>query len=100
MELTLNEKRVIFQILIQIMKADLVTQDEEIKYLDNVFNEFSLSIDEFDHTEQLDLDYLKTQFSNFSDAKKQYAKTLFIGMSQCDGFEDPRETGIINQLCL
>lgn len=95
MNLTLKEKRVIFQILVLIMKADLVTKQEEIDFLDNVFQEYGLSIDEFDHMDDIDYDYLKNEFSLLSDATKQYAKNVFMQMAKCDGYVDPREVKMI-----
>ena len=70
MDLNLNEKRIIFQILVLVMKADLITRNEEIAFLDKVFNEFGLSIEEFDHMDNLDFDYLKKEFSLFSNEHK------------------------------
>ena len=74
MNLTLDDKRTIFQILNLIMKADLVVKQEEVKFLDSVFNEFGLSLDEFDHMDDIDTDYLKKQFAHFTNQQKQYAK--------------------------
>lgn len=95
MNLSINEKRTIFQILVLIMKADDVIKPEEMTFLDGIFKEFHLSIDEFDHMEEMEIDYLRKDFSFFSDETKDYAKQLFIEMSKCDGFVDPRETLLI-----
>lgn len=46
MNLSINEKRTIFQILVLIMKADDVIRPEEMDFLDGVFNDFHMSIDE------------------------------------------------------
>lgn len=94
MELTLDEKRIIFQILIYIMKADLVEDSNEIRFLDKIFHDFELSISEFDHMELMDLDYLKRKFATFQDEKKTYARKLFYDMAKCDGYVDPRELAI------
>lgn len=80
------------------MKADLVTKDEEIEFLDKVFNDFGLSIDEFDHLENIDIDYLIKEYALLPSDTKTYARQLFIEMAQCDGFVDPRELSIINRL--
>lgn len=97
-ELTLHEKRTIFQILILIMKADMVIDPAEEKYLDHIFNTFKLDIAEFDHMEMIELDHLTNEFSSFSTEIKSYARKLFVEMSRCDGFEDPREIEIIDGL--
>lgn len=98
MNLTIQEKRIIYQILILIMKADMITKVEETEFLDSVFNDFNLSIDEFDHMDDVDMDYLVKKFASFADVKKQYAHKLFIDMAKCDGYADPRELKIIELL--
>ena len=100
MNLSINEKRTIFQILVLIMKADDVIRPEEMDFLDGVFNDFHMSIDEFDHMEEIEIDYLRKELSLFSDETRNYAKQLFIEMSQCDGFVDPREALLIENLLL
>lgn len=96
--MTIKAKRIIFQILILIMKADLVTKDEEVEFLDKVFKEFELSIDEFDHMENIDADCLIKEFALLPYDTKISARKLFLEMAQCDGFVDPRELSIINRL--
>ncbi len=98
-ELTLIEKRTIYHILILIMEADLVIMQEEVDFLDNVFNDFGLTREEFDHMENLDVDSLCRDFSVFDKEVKLYAKDLFMGMAKCDGYVDPREQAIIDRLC-
>lgn len=78
MKLTKEEKRIVFHILVHIMKADLIEDPREIQFLDNVFQEFNLDIAEFDHMELMDIDYLKGEFSNFSKEKKEYSKNSFM----------------------
>lgn len=96
--LTLHQKRVIYQILILIMEADMVIMPQEIEFLDKVFNDFGLGKEEFDHLEDMDIDLLCKELSGFDDEAKLYAKELFIGMANCDGYYDPRERAIINKL--
>jgi len=98
MNLTLKEKRIIYQILILIMKADLVNRQEELTFLDKIFHEFNLSIDEFDHMDNIDIDYLIEEMSSFPEECKRYAKKLFMQMAVCDGFVDPREMEIIEKI--
>ena len=57
-ELNISEKRVIFYILSQIMKADNILNPAEITFLDNVFEKFQLEINEFDHMDDLSFDEL------------------------------------------
>ena len=97
--LNISEKRIIFRILNLIMKADFVINPAEIKYLDNIFNEFGFDYQEFDHMEDLDFEELLRDFSQFTPEKKQYAHKLFLEMAECDGFVDPREIKVIDSFC-
>lgn len=97
-DFNITEKRIVFQILTLIMKADFILNPAEVEYLDKVFNEFGLDISEFDHMEELTVEQLSCEFSKFSAEKKEYAKKLFVEMSESDGYVDPRETAIINKI--
>ena len=97
-DFTLSEKRTIFQILVLIMRADTILNSAETEYLNKIFCDFELDICEFDHLEMIDYDYLSKEFAKYSTEKKTYAKKLFVEMSECDGFVDPREVKIIKSL--
>ena len=94
----MTEKRTIFYILSLIMKADQIIDPAEVEFLDKVFFDFELDISEFDHMEDLTTEELSKAFAILSDDKKEYAKKLFFDMAACDGYVDPRETDIINQM--
>ena len=95
--LNISEKRIIFHILSLIMKADQIIDPAEVAFLDKVFSDFELDIREFDQ-EDLTIEELSKDFSRLSDDKKEFAKKLFFEMAACDGYVDPRETDIINQI--
>lgn len=97
---SLSEKRTIYQILTLIMKADFILNPAEVSFLDRVFEEFNMSIDEFDHMEDVEFEELASAFSLFSEDKKKYAKHLFMEMAECDQRVDPREIAIINKLSI
>ena len=97
-DLSLSEKRTIYQILTLVMKADFILHPSEVSFLDKVFQDFELSIDEFDHMENIEFEELASAFSSFSDDKKDYSKQLFVRMAECDGYVDPRELVIIESL--
>lgn len=97
-ELTISEKRTIFQILVLIMKADSILNPAETEYLNIIFQDFELDVSEFDHLEMIDLDYLFSEYSKFAEDKKTYAKKLFVEMSECDGYVHPLERKILDQL--
>lgn len=98
LDFSIQEKRVIYNILAQIMKADTIINPAEVRFLDEVFYNFNLSLDEFDHMEEVDFDELSLAFSNFSEEKKEYARQMFVEMSECDGYVDPREISLIEKL--
>ena len=98
LDFSIQEKRVIYNILAQIMKADTIINSAEVRFLDEVFYNFNLSLDEFDHMEEVDFDELSLAFSNFSEEKKEYARQMFVEMSECDGYVDPREKSLIEKL--
>lgn len=98
LDFSIQEKRVIYNILAQIMKADTIINPAEVRFLDEVFYNFNLSLDEFDHMEEVDFDELSLAFSNFSEEKKEYARQMFVEMSECDGNVDPREKSLIEKL--
>lgn len=98
LDFSIQEKRVIYNILAQIMKADTIINPAEVRFLDEVFYNFNLSLDEFDHMEEVDFDELSLDFSNFSEEKKEYARQMFVEMSECDGYVDPREKSLIEKL--
>ena len=96
--LTISEKRIIFRILNLIMKADFVINPAEVEYLDKIFGMFELELNEFDHMEDVELEELIKGYSQFPKETKEYAKRLFMGMAECDGYIDPREIEVINSI--
>lgn len=96
--LNMTERRIIFHILSLIMKADQIIDPAEVEFLDKVFFDYELDISEFDHMEDLTTEELSKAFTILSDDKKEYAKKLFFEMAACDGYIDPREIEIINQM--
>ena len=93
--LNLSEKRIIFRILNLIMKADFVINPAEVEFLDKIFNSFQMELSEFDHMEDVELEELIKGYSQFRTETKEYAKKLFMEMSECDGYIDPRESKLI-----
>ena len=94
LDFSIQEKRVIYNILAQIMKADTIINSAEVR----LYYNFNLSLDEFDHMEEVDFDELSQAFSKFTEEKKDYAKQMFVKMSECDGYVDPREISLIEKL--
>ena len=66
--------------------------ENQKNYVNSVYGAFA------DHMEEVDFDELSLAFSNFSEEKKEYARQMFVEMSECDGYVDPREKSLIEKL--
>ena len=95
---TSEEQRIIVAILIAIMEADGIIDPHETEFLDNVIKQFHLSQDELDQISEFDINLVMQNFKKFDKEKKETAIALFVGMAKCDGFADPRELRIIENL--
>ncbi len=80
------------------MRADNVIDEAEAAFIDSIFKQFELGIEEFDHMEMLDIDLLAADFATLDREVKDYAKTLFMLMAECDGHVDQSELDIIDRL--
>lgn len=97
-EFNLEEKQIVIAILIAIMEADGVIDHHETDYLDNVISLLNISEVELDSIDELDFNVIISDFKRFSVTKKKLAKSMFLEMAKCDGYADPRELEIINQI--
>lgn len=97
-EYNTDEKRIIIAILIAIMEADGIIDPHEIDYLDSVILSLRMSEAELDTIDELDFNHIVSEFKKFDACKKIKASSLFMEMAKCDGYADPRELKIINQL--
>lgn len=95
----INEKRIIVAILIAIMEADGIIDPHETDYLDDVMLSLGVTEPELDSIDELDFSLVISDFKKFDASKKEVAYKLFIDMAKCDGYADPRELKIIEQLC-
>jgi uncharacterized tellurite resistance protein B-like protein len=94
----IHEKKIIIAILIAIMYADGVIHPNETEYLDSVINAFGLNLNDLDCIDDWDFSLIKKEFKSFNDDKKRTAINMFLEMSKCDGYADPREIEIIKNL--
>lgn len=91
MDFTQNEKYAILFILSEIMKADGCIDSKEQQFLEQMYEEFNITVLELSYI--LDLDFVISEniISSMTPEKKAKALTYFELMAQCDGFVDPRE---------
>lgn len=97
-EFNIDEKRIIVAILIAIMEADGIIDPHETDFLDSVLLTLEISELDLDSIDELDFNMVISEFIKFNNPKKELAKKWFVEMAQCDGYADPRELEIINQL--
>jgi len=95
---TLSEKYAIINILSAIMEADTIIHPKEIDYMNSIMERLQIVISDLDHLEIKDLNLDKQTIKNMSWEKRMEAKTLFLQMSEIDGYADPRELDLIKTL--
>lgn len=93
------EKVVIVFFLYEIMKADTIIHPEEESYMNKMLDQLQITAKDLDRLEIFDYTYCKSIVEQFSSEKMAFAKECFIGMSISDGYVDPREQKLINELC-
>ena len=81
-----------------IMEADTIIHPKEVEYMDSILADFSMSIADNDHLDNMDFQYCLTIIQKMSKEKREMARQLFYNMASIDGFVDPREKNLIDAL--
>ena len=97
-QLTIIEKFAIVTILSQIMKADGIIHPKEEEYMDKIYAELDIRINDLEDMTNMDDIQAKTVINEMFVEKKQYAQSLFVSMAEADGYIHPKETELIDQL--
>ena len=97
-QLTIIEKFAIVTILSQIMKADGIIHPKEEEYMDKIYAELDIRINDLEDMTNMDDIQAKTVINEMFVEKKQYAQSLFVSMAEADGYIHPKETEIIDRL--
>lgn len=97
-EFTTIEKYAIINILSSIMKADGIIHPKEEKYMNQVYNKFSISISDLDEIINLDDLQAKHIVCEMTEEKRNQAMSMFVDMAKVDGFVHPQETEILNRV--
>lgn len=95
---TTIEKYAIIKVLSHIMKADGFIHPKEEEYMDKIYSDFSITINDLEDISNIDDIQTKLIISRMSDDNKTIAQALFVGMAEADGIIHPKETEIINQI--
>ena len=98
--LTINEKYAIVKILSQIMEADGIIDTKEEEYMNKVYVELGIKINDIEDIANIDDIQAKIIIKGMSDDNKNYARLLFVGMAESDGYMHPKEIEIINDIFL
>lgn len=93
-----NERYAIVNILSMIMEADTVIHPKEIEYMDSVFVDFSITIDDNEHMYNMDMPMCLSIIKNMATEKQKVAKEMFSVMVAIDGYIDPREKKLLDSL--
>ena len=94
------EKYVILYILSKIMKADGIINPKEQEYMNRMYEQWGITIQEISIIMDLDLNSCVHIYSEMSADKKKTARQYFEEMAEADGFVDPRELNVIRSLTL
>lgn len=97
---TIKEKYAIINVLTHIMKADGVVHPKEEEYMNQMYFDFGITINDLEKISNIDEIQTKLIISGMDKENKDEARLLFIGMAESDGFIHPKEIEIINQLFL
>lgn len=95
---TTIEKYAIIKVLSHIMKADGIIHPKEEEYMDQIYSDFSITINDIEDISNIDDIQTKLIIYGMSDKNKSIAQTLFVGMAEADGIIHPKESEIINQI--
>ena len=95
---TKKQQYAIIYILIQIMEADGIIDPGEVIFLNRILADFNISESELEIINSFEIHQSCTFLSDMPDVNKDYARSLFIGMAESDGYSDPRELKIIESL--
>ncbi len=80
------------------MKADGIIHPKEEKFMDKIYSDFSITINDIEDISNIDDIQTKLIISEMPDENKIIAKALFVGMAEADGIIHPKEAEIINQI--
>lgn len=95
---TLEQKYAIAYILIQIIEADTIIHDKEVEYMNSVMKELTLTTQDIEYIEELELSYCMDIVKNMQQEQKAEAIEMFRAMISIDGRIDPREVAVIDGL--
>lgn len=97
-QLTKSQQYAVISILIKIMEADGIIDPNEIRFMNQVLEEFQISEQEMELIDSVDILKSVSTLRGINAAIKDAVLKLFVGMAECDGYADPRELEVIRNL--
>lgn len=94
----IKEKIAVINLLSLIMEADKVVNPKEVEYMDEVMKALNITVSDLDKMENKDIESNKFVFEQMTPDKKMEAMAMFRHMAAVDGYIDPREMAIIEDL--
>ncbi len=80
------------------MKADGIIHPKEEEYMDGVYGELGITINDLEAVANIDELQAKFIIDEMNAENKEYARMLFLGMAASDGIVDPRELVVIDRI--
>lgn len=97
-QLTKPQQYAVISILIKIMEADGIIDPHEIRFMNQVLEEFQISEQEMELIDSFDILKSVSALRGLDATIKDTVLKLFVGMAECDGYADPRELEVIRSL--
>lgn len=97
-QLTKSQHYAVISILIKIMEADGIIDPHEIRFMNQVLEEFQISEHELELIDSFDIFKCVSALRGLDSDLKDAVLKLFVGMAECDGYADPRELEVISSL--
>ena len=82
----------------QIIEADIIIHDKEVEYMNSVMKELTLTTQDIEYIEELELSYCMDIVKNMQQEQKAEAIEMFRTMILIDDRIDPREVAVIDGL--
>ncbi len=92
------EKCTIINLLTNIMEADSIIHPKEVEFMNQIMKSLNYTILNLDYGHEKDIFLNKRIFHSMTYDKQEEIKSLMIQMAECDGYIDPREQEIINNM--
>lgn len=97
-QLNKSQQYAVISILIKIMEADGIIDPHEIRFVNQVLEEFQISEQEMELIDSFDILKSVSALRVLDATRKDAVLKLFVGMAECDGYADPRELEVIRSL--